>query len=366
MALHNIKQVCPPIHLYLQNHYQKPAHLTVSDGSTQECLLSEEGCTQGDPAAMTFYALGVKPLVDKLSDSIHKENCKQSWYADDSSAIGKLNEIRVWWQVLSDHGPRYGYYPKASKTYLILKDPSLMNHAQSLFATTGINITIEGQRHLGAVIGSDANRRDYVASKVSKWVEDVKELANIACEEPQAALSAYTKSMCHRWTYFQRTIPNTKELFVPLEECIRNVLIPAILGRTVSDLEREIIALPVRFGGLGIANPSENSEREYEASKAVTQCLTSLILQQQQDFSLYNQETVSDTVKGLKKAKEEFLLAKFDNILTTLEENEMLKRCLKLNREKGAGSWLTVLPLQDKGYCLNKQEFRDAICLRYG
>jgi len=37
-----------------------------------------------------------------------------------------------------------------------------------------------------------------------------------------------------------------------------------------------------------------------------------------------------------------------------------------LNKEKGAGSWLTVLPLKSHDYCLNKQEFRDAICLRYG
>ena len=39
---------------------------------------------------------------------------------------------------------------------------------------------------------------------------------------------------------------------------------------------------------------------------------------------------------------------------------------MKLNKGKGAGSWLTALPLQDQGYCLNKQEFRDAVSLRYG
>ena len=39
---------------------------------------------------------------------------------------------------------------------------------------------------------------------------------------------------------------------------------------------------------------------------------------------------------------------------------------MELNKEKGAGSWLTALPLQEHGFSLNKQEFRDAICLRYG
>ena len=37
-----------------------------------------------------------------------------------------------------------------------------------------------------------------------------------------------------------------------------------------------------------------------------------------------------------------------------------------LAQEKGAGSWLTALPLKRYGYILNKQEFKDAVCLRYG
>ena len=34
--------------------------------------------------------------------------------------------------------------------------------------------------------------------------------------------------------------------------------------------------------------------------------------------------------------------------------------------EKGASSWLTVLPLIDHGFALPKGAFRDALCLRYG
>ena len=37
-----------------------------------------------------------------------------------------------------------------------------------------------------------------------------------------------------------------------------------------------------------------------------------------------------------------------------------------LNKEKGASTWLTVLPLKDLSFTLNKQEFRDSLCLRYG
>ena len=43
-----------------------------------------------------------------------------------------------------------------------------------------------------------------------------------------------------------------------------------------------------------------------------------------------------------------------------------MHRNLELNQEKGTGLWLTATPKQSAGYTLNKQEFRDSICLRYG
>ena len=43
-----------------------------------------------------------------------------------------------------------------------------------------------------------------------------------------------------------------------------------------------------------------------------------------------------------------------------------LKRCVDLAKERGASSWLSVLPLSEQGFHLHKGEFRDALCLRYG
>ena len=34
--------------------------------------------------------------------------------------------------------------------------------------------------------------------------------------------------------------------------------------------------------------------------------------------------------------------------------------------EKGASIWLTALPLKEYGFDLSKEDFRDALCLRYG
>ena len=38
------------------------------------------------------------------------------------------------------------------------------------------------------------------------------------------------------------------------------------------------------------------------------------------------------------------------------------QHAVNLNSETGLSAWLTVLPLQDQGFHLNKQEFWDALC----
>ena len=70
-------------------------------------------------------------------------------------------------------------------------------------------------------------------------------------------------------------------------------------------------------------------------------------------------------VKSLKTAREAHLLRQYNDISQQLT-GPTTPRHMELNREKGAGCWLTCLPLSSVGYCFNKREFRDSICVRYG
>ena len=366
VALHNVQQLCPLLYKYLFNHYQTPANLLISDKASLESftLDSEEGCTQGDVAAMAFYALGIKPLINSLSTHCSPRHCQQSWYADDSDAVGKLIAVKRWWDELNLLGPMYGYFPNASKTVLIVKNVEMLDQARALFHGSGVKIKTDGHRYLGAAIGSTDFKSAYVSDKIKNWVQDVEELSVLAVEEPQVALSAYTKGICHRWTFIQRTLDGISSLFQPLEDCICHKLIPSIIGRNVSDTERGIISLPVRYGGLGIANPVETCHREYQASKTITEDLSDLIYRQLQDLDLFDLAKQEDGIKELKKNKELFIKDKQNILLEMCDINT--KRMVELNNEKGTGSWLTALPLEELGFCLNKQEFRDALCLRYG
>ena len=151
--------------------------------------------------------------------------------------------------------------------------PEHIETANGLFHDSGVKITTEGERHMGAVVGSNDFKEQYVKSKIEKWVADVEELTKIANDEPQAAYSSFTKAISHRWTYVQRTIPNIDHLFTPLEDAIKDKLIPAIIGRQISDVERKIVALPVRMGGMGIRDPTKSSD-EFTALTKITQNLS--------------------------------------------------------------------------------------------
>ena len=71
---------------------------------------------------------------------------------------------------------------------IIAKSEELLLKAKEIFGDEIVNITMEGQRHIGAVLGTEDFKKKYVTNKVRKWVQDVVDLSSIAKEEPQAAL----------------------------------------------------------------------------------------------------------------------------------------------------------------------------------
>ena len=115
------------------------------------------------------------------------------WYADEASVAGELTKIRTWWDHLLSSGPAYGYFPNANKTWLLVKAP-LEQKARQLFSNTGVNITTEGRRLLGAALGKATFVSDYIAGLVSNFTHHVEVLAEIAKSQPQATFTAFIHS----------------------------------------------------------------------------------------------------------------------------------------------------------------------------
>ena len=355
VALLNILRKCPSLAKVLVNTYRHNPQLFV-DG---EVLLSQEGTTQGDPLAMAMYAIGIIPLIHRLDQQI-----KQVWYADDASAGGSLHHLHSWWNQLLHCGPDYGYFANASKTWLIVKQEHLPL-ATELFADSGVQITVEGRRHLGAALGTESFTESYVKGKVQEWVEEVTRLSRIATSQPHAAYAALTHGLLSKWLYLLRTVPDVSNLFHPVEEAIRHSFLPALTGRTgFNDLERNLLELPARLGGLGIMNPSRSATIHHCNSRRISAPLTTAILKQEKAFS---QDVNSEQLvikQCVKKEKRRLLAEEASRLHEDLPPK--LQRAMNLGREKGASSWLVTLPIEEHNFALPKGLFRDALCLRYG
>ena len=169
-ALHNMRALCPFIAVYVFITYGLSARLFITGGLEIPCA---EATTQGDPLAMGLYALGIQPHITSLQGVC---KTKQFWFADDTSGAGSVTEIKIWWDTLSAVGPDFGTYPNEKKCWIIEK-PDKENIVKEVFKETAVTVTVRGQRHLGAAIGSREYVEYYVNDNVTDWISQVTRLA---------------------------------------------------------------------------------------------------------------------------------------------------------------------------------------------
>ena len=74
---------------------------------------------------MLIHAIARIPFVLMIMEimSTSPDNTSKMFaYAGDFTARGTVKDLKYWWETLFEPGPRFGYYPEASKTWLIFKN----------------------------------------------------------------------------------------------------------------------------------------------------------------------------------------------------------------------------------------------------
>ena len=140
-----------------------------------------------------------------------------------------------------------------------------------------------GHKHLGAVIGNEISKQEFVKDKINEWSRTIDNITLMAESEPHLCYALFMRTLQNKWAYIMRTTRDIGSLLQPLEDKIR-LFANTITGRTLSDFEREIIALPVRYGGLGILNPVSQSSRSYNNSKEYVKHLVQAIIDNEEIY----------------------------------------------------------------------------------
>ena len=163
-----------------------------------------------------------------------------------------------------------------------------------------MKITTEGQRHLGAVIGSRAFKKLYCNEKINEWMKELLVLCEIADTHPQAAYSAYAKGFKSKFTYFLRTIENFEEFVEPIDNLISEKFIPTLFGLELP-LEnlRDVFALNPSDGGLRIPFLKKEAPWQHGSSIFITKPHIEAIGRQSQTMTAASSE--EDTQENLKK-----------------------------------------------------------------
>jgi hypothetical protein len=360
VALHNIQVTCPILSTYLVNTYRHPVKLFIAGGKT---ILSMEGTTQGDPLAMPWYSLSTTTLINSLRASTPE--VKQVWLADDASAAGKLDVLNKWYKDLEVEGKDHGYFVNCSKSWLIVKDREMEEQAKAIFGNT-VNITCEGKRHLGAVIGSEDYKKTYCEEKVGEWIKELTNLCEIAQTHPQMAYAAYQKGYKSKFTYFLRTIENFHNFVTPVDTLISEQFIPTLFGYDTPLTElRELFSLNPGEGGLGIPLLANEAQSQHASSMFVTQPHVESIIGQEtiKRETCNDGRTTDELRKECKKQREQEKKDYIEQVDRELPTNTV--PFVKQARDTGASSWLNALPIEELKFVLNKEQFRDALRLRY-
>ena len=96
---------------------------------------------------------------------------KHAGYADDLGGARILESLRIWWDRVIHYGPLLGYYPKATKSWLVVKINKLKLAAA--LADANINVTSDRRAYPGGFIGTAASRECYARQLVMKWCDQL-------------------------------------------------------------------------------------------------------------------------------------------------------------------------------------------------
>ena len=114
------------------------------------------------------------------------------------------------------------------------------------------------------------------------------------------------------------------------------------------------------MGGLGLINPSDSADAEYSASIRVSALLVSKI--EAQSHEIPEEAEAQRLIYAIRKENDDGLKEELEEVKAMLPDKT--QRAVDLACEKGASNWLTVIPLKDMDFDLNKREFRDSVRLR--
>ena len=161
-----------------------------------------------------------------------------------------------------------------------------------------------------------------------------------------------------------RTVPEISAVLKPLDKAIDNFITVLFQGYLFNEDERALLSLPARLGGMGFIIPSETCRQQIKIPNKSLQLppkkgnmvKTSLVATIKKPPKL---KPTSRTTK------ERMTQDQLEDLKYKITSRSKLRSIQASANENGASIWLTVLPIKQNGFFLDKKAFWDATRIRY-
>ena len=223
----------------------------------------------------------------------------------------------------------------------------------------------DGTRYLGGFIGLANRRAEWLRPQIEEWAEGVRRLARVARRFPQTAFAGLSKSLQAEWQYALRVLPEVQRAFGPVEDALANDFLPALFDVDPAEIRerRDLLALPVKAGGIGVPDPTSTGTLSHATSLAVTDHLTDALMPDGPDFDL---EAYIAEGNAARKHFRNMRVADADADIDARIAKAPKLVARRLGRSKDCGGWLSLLPRSLHGTALDPDSLRDSIRIRYG
>jgi len=318
--------------------YSGHTPLYLSDGRK---IFSKSGVRQGDPFGPAFFSIGFSQILQKLQERFEhngiQEEVPMVAYLDDLFVFVRPSmrkrAVRLVEGVLEEYQPFSGLLLRKEKTRI-----SKPKH----FRRDGFDL-------LGSHVGPKSYQ--FLQNKLEQELKGFSKLQELRSQDSFLLLrSVFIPKLMH----LQRTLEISNEEWKSADQLILKTL-TKILGRIRGlVLERKLISLPLRLGGLGLTLPSFVAQAALASSKAesfafLARSFPHLVLPTQEDT----------------RSQKERMLPKWrEHQHTILGRLSKLQQCAFADNCGEAGSkFLQALPL-DQSLTLGDGEFTGAIAER--
>ena len=149
----------------------------------------------------------------------------------------------------------------------------------------------------------------------------------------------------------------------PIEEVLHTSFIPSLFGREehLPEELKELVNLSPAQGGIGIPDLKRESSERFNASLDITAPHVNSIVTQCSTNPA--RELTEERKREINAQRRAAAKSRIDRIHESLTPDVL--QAVQQARDKGASSWLNAIAIEEHGLPLNKQEFRDSLCLCY-